>query len=132
MDQISDDKNTDEQWLEEIAIKEAMRKTKRAGKTHCQPALFLRQNPNGGSGRDRHFPSPGFQTGKGRFKAVEKTYLEKRRDQDGKEFVAGKPGGYYIHTANSNYHHYYASERAFTLTTWLKFNWNTTKMLLLK
>ena len=26
MDQISDDKNTDEQWLEEISIKEAMKK----------------------------------------------------------------------------------------------------------
>lgn len=26
MDQISDDRNTDESWLEEIAIKEAMKK----------------------------------------------------------------------------------------------------------
>ena len=24
--------------------------------------------------------------------------------------------------------HYYASERAFTLTTWLKFNWNMNKI----
>ena len=48
MDQVKDSKNTDESWLEHIALKEAMNRLSDPGAAHPQPALLRGQDPNGG------------------------------------------------------------------------------------
>ena len=48
MDQVRDNKNTDEDWLEQIALKEAMARSEQARAPHPRPALLRRQDADGG------------------------------------------------------------------------------------
>ena len=47
MDQLGD-KNDDSNWLEELTIREAISNLNAQGEKNPLPALFYRQNPNGG------------------------------------------------------------------------------------
>lgn len=65
MDQVRDDKDKDEAWLEKIAIKEAMRRLSDR-ETHPSPAFFRRPHPNGGRRGDWHLAGTGVEAGKKR------------------------------------------------------------------
>ena len=58
MDQIGDTKNTDEHWLEQIALDEAVGRPFRARKAHTFTAILPRTDTNRGRARDRDKPGP--------------------------------------------------------------------------
>ena len=66
MDQVKDSKNTDEMWLEHIALREAVSHLTERGAEDPGHALLPEQDPDGGVGGDRHLPGPGFPPGEKR------------------------------------------------------------------
>ena len=60
LDQLSDEKNKDIHWIEEIAFKEGMRRLNEREKLILTKAVFSRKNTNGGCRRNRDFPSASF------------------------------------------------------------------------
>ena len=47
MDQLSDEKNKDIHWIEEIALKEGMRRLNEREKLILRKTIFSRKNANG-------------------------------------------------------------------------------------
>ncbi len=57
MDQLSDEKQKDEQWVEELALKEGMKRLNDREKDDYSKAFFSRKNTNGSCRRNWNFPS---------------------------------------------------------------------------
>ena len=60
VDQLSDEKNKDIHWIEEIALKEGMRRLNEREKLILRKTIFSRENSNGGCRRNWDFPSTSF------------------------------------------------------------------------
>ena len=63
MDQVRDVKNTDEQWLESIALRQAMQGSQRARAAHFGTAVLRRADADGGGRESRHFAGAGLTVG---------------------------------------------------------------------
>ena len=74
MDQISDEKNQDEDWLEGIAIKEAMMRLSDR-KAYIIITFFLQVRLKWSCRGNQHISSSSFQIGKNSTQAHEKIYL---------------------------------------------------------
>ena len=66
MDQVRDSKNTDENWLEQIALREAIAKLSDREKQHPVPPFFSGKDPDGGVHRGGDLPGPGVPPGEER------------------------------------------------------------------
>jgi len=64
MDQVSDKKNTDEAWAENLTITEIMKKLNDREKMIISKRFFNRKNSNGSSRRNRYITSTSFKTRK--------------------------------------------------------------------
>lgn len=73
MDQVSDEKNKQENWLETIALSQALQQLGRKGTEYHLSSLFQRAHTDGGSRGDRHQPGPGIPPGKMRASSIENT-----------------------------------------------------------
>ena len=62
MDQVKDTKNVDENWLENIALSEAMKHLDERGKAYFEFKIFSKPYTNGGCGRNRYIAGSSFQT----------------------------------------------------------------------
>ena len=65
MDQVRDSKNTDENWLEQIALREAIAKLSDR-EAHPVPPFFSGKDPDGGVHRGGDLPGPGVPPGEER------------------------------------------------------------------
>ena len=71
MDQISDERNTDERWTENVALERAISSLGEREKENSLYALLRRQNPDGNFRRNRAFSGSGFPSRKKRLKGSE-------------------------------------------------------------
>ncbi len=62
MDQVKDTKNVDENWLENIALSEAMKHLDEREKHILNLRFFSKPYTNGGCGRNRYIAGTSFQT----------------------------------------------------------------------
>ena len=79
MDQISDEKNQDEQWLRGISIREAMQRLGEREKNILN-LRFFQGNSDGSSSRNWNISSTGFKIGKAALKHI-KIHLMELKDK---------------------------------------------------
>ena len=64
MDQLRDTRDTDEDWTDRIALKEAMKRLDPPGAAHPLPPVLRGKDPDGGICRSGHLPGAGQPIGK--------------------------------------------------------------------